>query len=127
MYKITSKLSLVVFAGLFLAQSELAAGGVISTNIETNSIYPTTMMDWVGGSLGKVLAVACVVVGVVGGIARKSIMAIGTAIAGGVALGFTSAIVDNTITATTEKLIMNPESFQSLTVKTSNWIPSYKS
>ena len=113
----TTLKAVAVVGGLFAAQSALAAGGITATGTEFDSIYDK-MVDWVGGGLGKTVAVAFVLIGVIGGIARQSIMALGTGIAGGIGLGFAPSIVDSTITATTEKLIMNPEAAQALTVMT---------
>jgi conjugal transfer pilus assembly protein TraA len=59
-----------------------------------------TLTDWMQGTLGRVVAGAMVLVGIVGGIVRQSIMSFATGVGGGVGLYNTPTIIESIMTAT---------------------------
>lgn len=62
----------------------------------------TTLTDWVQGTLGRIAAGAFVLVGIIAGVARQSLMAFAVGIGGGVGLYNTPSILDNVLSATLE-------------------------
>lgn len=64
---------------------------------EFNDLY-TQLMGWVQGTLGKVVAVSMILVGIIAGVARQSIMAFAIGIAAGLGLFYTPSIIDKTMT-----------------------------
>ncbi len=80
---------------LALAPEALAGAG----GDEFTAVYDT-ITEWVEGPLGRIIAVALVIVGLFVGIARQSLMAFGVGV--GSALGVANAptIIDNIVTAT---------------------------
>ena len=59
-----------------------------------------TLKDWTQGTLGRIVAGAMVLVGVVGGIARQSLMAFALGIGGGMGLYNTPTVVESVMSAT---------------------------
>ncbi|NLC21311.1 MAG: hypothetical protein GX771_05275 [Halomonadaceae bacterium] len=59
-----------------------------------------TMSDWVEGTLGRVIAAGIVVVGIVAGIVRQSLMAFAIGIGGGMGLYNTPTIIEEIMSAT---------------------------
>ncbi|MBF4307191.1 TraA family conjugative transfer protein, partial [Vibrio anguillarum] len=53
-----------------------------------------TLKDWTQGTLGRIVAGAMVLVGIVGGIARQSLMAFALGIGGGMGLYNTPTVVE---------------------------------
>lgn len=85
----------VLVAMLFFATiAEAGTGGS-----EFDSIWET-VKDWSQGTLGRVISVVMVLVGIVGGIARQSIMAFAIGVGGGVGLYNTPNIIESIVTAT---------------------------
>lgn len=62
----------------------------------------TTLTDWTQGTLGRIIAGAMILVGIVGGIARQSLMAFALGIGGGVGLYNSPTVVESIMTATLE-------------------------
>ena len=60
----------------------------------------TTLSDWMQGTLGKIASGAMILVGIIAGVARQSLMAFAVGIGGGVGLYNTPTIVDNVMPAT---------------------------
>ena len=60
----------------------------------------STITDWTQGTLGRIVAGAMILVGIVGGIARQSLMAFAMGIGGGVGLYNTPTVVESIMTAT---------------------------
>lgn len=54
-----------------------------------------TLKDWTQGTLGRIVAGAMVLVGIVGGIARQSLMAFALGIGGGMGLYNTPTVVES--------------------------------
>lgn len=59
-----------------------------------------TLSDWMQGTLGRVVAGSMVLVGIVSGIVRQSIMSFATGVGGGVGLYNTPTIIESIMTAT---------------------------
>ena len=59
-----------------------------------------TLTDWMQGTLGRVVAGSMVLVGIVSGIVRQSIMSFATGVGGGVGLYNTPTIIESIMTAT---------------------------
>jgi len=81
---------------LFFASGALQAG---SGGTEFDSLWDT-LKDWTQGSLGKVIVGAMILVGIIGGIARQSIMAFAIGLGGGVGLYYAPNIVESIMSAT---------------------------
>jgi conjugal transfer pilus assembly protein TraA len=62
----------------------------------------TTLTDWMQGTLGKIAAGAMILVGIIAGVARQSIMSFAVGVGGGIGLYNTPTIIDNIMTATLE-------------------------
>jgi len=62
----------------------------------------TTLKDWTQGTLGRIVAGAMILVGVVGGIARQSLMAFAMGIGGGMGLYNSPTVVESIMSATLE-------------------------
>lgn len=78
---------------------ELVQAGTGGT--EFDSVW-TTLTDWMEGTLGKIAAGAMILVGIIAGVARQSLMAFAVGIGGGVGLYNAPSIIDNVMTATIE-------------------------
>lgn len=61
-----------------------------------------TLKDWTQGTLGRIVAGAIILVGIVGGIARQSLMAFAMGIGGGVGLYNSPTVVESIMSATLE-------------------------
>ncbi len=59
-----------------------------------------TLTDWVEGTLGRIIAAGIVIVGIVAGIVRQSLMAFAIGIAGGMGLYNTPTIIEEIMSAT---------------------------
>lgn len=62
----------------------------------------TTIKDWTQGTLGKIIAGAMILVGIIGGVARQSLMAFAVGIAGGMGLNYAPQIIETIMTASIE-------------------------
>lgn len=54
----------------------------------------TTLTGWMEGTLGKIAAGAMILVGIIGGVARQSIMAFAVGVGGGIGLYNTPTVID---------------------------------
>lgn len=87
----------LVFAGVTALLAGVAHAGTSST--EFDAVY-TTLVGWAQGSLGKVAALSMILVGIVAGVVRQSLMAFVVGIAAGLGLYTAPTIVDGIVTAT---------------------------
>ena len=60
----------------------------------------TLVTDWTQGALGRIISGAIVLIGIVGGIARQSLMSFAVGIGGGVGLFYAPTIIDAVVTGT---------------------------
>jgi conjugal transfer pilus assembly protein TraA len=89
--------SLIALA-VFLASSAYAGSG----GAEFDDVW-ATLRDWTEGTLGRIVAGAMILVGIIGGIARQSLMAFAMGVAGGMGLYNTPTIIETIMSATLEK------------------------
>lgn len=68
-----------------------------------------TLKEWTQGTLGRIVAGAMVLVGIVGGIARQSLMAFALGIGGGMGLYNTPTVVESVMSATLPAVISTQE------------------
>lgn len=98
----TQTLAIAAVMGLVLLTAfapEAAFAGTGGT--EFDDIW-TTLTDWMQGTLGRIIAGAFVIVGLVAGVARQSIMAFAIGVGGGLGLYSAPTVIDNVMTATLE-------------------------
>ncbi|MCB5162647.1 TraA family conjugative transfer protein [Marinomonas algarum] len=69
---------------------------------EFNEVWET-LKGWTTGTLGKIVAGAMILVGIIGGIARQSLMAFAIGIAGGMGLSYAPNIIETIVSSTLEK------------------------
>ena len=60
----------------------------------------TLLVDWLQGPLGRIIAGSFVLVGMVAGIARSSIMALAVGLGGGIGVFYAPDIINGVVTAT---------------------------
>ncbi|MBU2952239.1 TraA family conjugative transfer protein [Marinobacter sp. F3R08] len=60
------------------------------------------LKEWMQGTLGRIIAAAIVVVGIIAGVARQSLMAFAIGLFGGFGLYYTPDVLENIVTATIE-------------------------
>lgn len=88
----------VVLAVILIMSGTVQAGG---GGGEFDEVWDT-LEDWTKGTLGKIIAGAMILVGIVGGVVRQSLMAFAVGIAGGMGLNYTPEIISAIMTATLE-------------------------
>jgi len=81
-------------AAVALAPEAMAGAG----GLEFQGIYDT-LTGWTQGVLGRVIAIAMVLVGMVAGIVRQSIMALVVGISAGLGMFTAPTIIDGVLTA----------------------------
>ena len=86
---------LLLIAALVMPQEALAG----TSGTEFDNLW-TTLKGWVQGTLGRIIAGAMILVGIIAGIARQSLMAFAIGIGGGMGLYQSPAIVEAILTAT---------------------------
>ncbi|HGW1490528.1 TPA: TraA family conjugative transfer protein [Escherichia coli] len=95
--------TLFLFLGLmvvaFLLVPDQAHAGTGGTAFDDVWV---TLKDWTQGTLGRIVAGAMILVGVVGGIARQSLMAFAMGIGGGMGLYNSPLVVESIMSATLE-------------------------
>ncbi|WP_225305770.1 TraA family conjugative transfer protein [Pseudoalteromonas sp. TAB23] len=89
--------SLIALA-VFLSSSAYAGSG----GAEFDDVW-STLREWTEGTLGRIVAGAMILVGIIGGIARQSLMAFAMGVAGGMGLYNTPTIIETIMSATLEK------------------------
>ncbi len=60
----------------------------------------TLVTDWSQGALGRIIAGSLVLVGIIAGVAKQSLMSFAVGIGGGVGLFYAPTIIDATVTGT---------------------------
>lgn len=87
-------LGLALLAVMLSPEAHAGAGGSAF-----DSVWET-VKDWTQGTLGRVIAGAMILVGIVGGIARQSLMAFALGIGGGMGLYNAPDVVESIMSAT---------------------------
>ena len=85
---------------LFVLMSDAAYAG--GGGAEFDDVW-ATIREWTEGTLGRIVAGAMILVGIIGGIARQSLMAFAMGVAGGMGLYNTPTIIETIMSATLEK------------------------
>lgn len=93
----TMALGLVALSFLFSDAAYAGGGGA-----EFDDVW-ATLREWTEGTLGRIVAGAMILVGIIGGIARQSLMAFAIGIAGGMGLSYSPTIIETMMSATLEK------------------------
>jgi len=88
----------VIALSFLLSDSAYAGAG----GTEFDEVWET-LRGWIEGTLGRIVAGAIVLVGIIAGIARQSLMAFAIGIAGGMGLSYSPEIIETIMTATLEK------------------------
>lgn len=88
----------VIAAMLLLMMNNAMAGG---GGEEFEEVWKT-IEDWTTGSLGKIIAGAMILVGIIGGVARQSLMAFALGIAGAMGLNYAPDIISAVMTSSIE-------------------------
>ena len=86
--------------GVALMVTVMATQAMAGTGGDSFDSIWVTLTDWMQGSLGRVVAGSMVLVGIVSGIVRQSIMSFATGVGGGVGLYNTPTIIESIMTAT---------------------------
>lgn len=87
----------LLFAALLAFVSVDAFAGTGSGTFD--SVY-ATLTEWTEGTLGRIITLSMIVVGVVAGIGRQSLLAFATGLGAGVGMYNAPAIVDTILQAT---------------------------
>ena len=87
----------LLIMGALIAPEVMAGTG----GAEFDSVW-TTLTDWMQGTLGKIASGAMILVGIIAGVARQSIMAFAVGVGGGIGLYNTPTVIDLMMTATLE-------------------------
>lgn len=95
--KIAFTLAAAALIGLMLAapDASIAGGG----GSEFDDVW-NTLKDWTQGTLGRIVSGAFILVGIIGGIARQSLMAFALGVGGGMGLYNSPTIVESIMSAT---------------------------
>ncbi|OSZ33075.1 conjugal transfer protein TraA [Alcaligenes faecalis] len=92
-------LFVVLMVAMFLLAvntSHAGAGG-----LEFEEIWQT-LKEWTQGTLGRIIAGAMILIGIIGGIARQSLIAFALGIGGGIGLYNAPDIIESILSATLE-------------------------
>ncbi|CAM5561845.1 TraA family conjugative transfer protein [Eoetvoesiella caeni] len=89
---------LLLAAMFFIVVSSTHAG---AGGTEFDEVW-LTLKDWTQGTLGRIIAGAMIIVGIMGGIARQSLIAFALGIGGGIGLYNAPIIIESIMSATLE-------------------------
>lgn len=93
-----SRTTLVLFAAAMAAV--MAGDALAGTGTGTFDQVYQTVTDWTQGTLGRIITLAMIVVGIVAGIGRQSLLAFATGLGAGVGMYNAPDIVDSILQAT---------------------------
>ena len=88
-----------LFVSACLLAPDLVNNLIAGTGGPLDDVY-TDLSDWSQGNVGKTISIAMMLVGIVAGVARQSLMAFAIGIGGGLGLSNSPAIIDTIFTAT---------------------------
>lgn len=97
--KVAFFIVLAVLTAALLMMADPAQAGTAGS--EFDDVWET-LKDWTQGTLGRIVAGSMILVGIVGGIARQSLMAFAMGIGGGVGLYNSPTVVESIMSATIE-------------------------
>ncbi len=87
----------LLFTMLVMVKTTYAGAG----GMEFEDVW-ITIKDWTQGTLGRVIAGSMILVGIIGGVARQSLMAFALGIGGGIGLYSSPNIVESIMSASLE-------------------------
>lgn len=91
----------MALAALFLvAMPETAHAGTGGSNSQGFEEVWEILKEWTQGSLGRVIAGSMILVGIIAGIARQSIMSFALGIGGGMGLTYAPNVIESIVSAT---------------------------
>lgn len=96
-YYLNLALGLIAIVVLTLWATESSFAGTGGTAFD--EVW-STLKDWMQGTLGRVVAGSMILVGIVGGIARQSLMSFAVGVGGGMGLYASPKIVETIMSAT---------------------------
>ena len=94
--KLAMAAAVIATVAVAMAPHSIVAG---TGGAEFDNVW-TWLVDVTQGTLGRIVAGSMVLVGVIGGIARQSLMAFATGIAGALGLNYAPDIIDAVMSAT---------------------------
>lgn len=92
--RLLATVSIVCVAALAATAVVAGTGGD-----EFSSVYDT-LVEWTQGTLGRIISIAMILVGLVAGVVRQSIMALVIGLAGGMGLYNAPTVIEAVMTAT---------------------------
>ncbi len=97
-----------VYAGIAALLLAMTTGTAMAgtSGAEFDVIW-TTLTGWIEGTLGQVIAVTFIIVGIVAGVARGSIFGLVTGIAAGLGLITAPTVIDGMFTATLPSVVVS--------------------
>lgn len=95
--KFLTRKNVAVMAVMGLIVANAAYAGDQGT--EFNEVWET-LIGWSQGTLGKIISVAMMLVGIIAGVAKQSIMAFAMGIAAGLGLFYAPTVIDGVVSAT---------------------------
>lgn len=93
------KMRIAFFASLAVLTFVMAAMAHAGGTDTTFDVWVDEMTAWITGSLGKGIAIAFVMVGIVMGVVRQSLMAFAIGVGAALGLNYTPTIIGNLFTA----------------------------
>ncbi|MBX2808176.1 MAG: conjugal transfer protein TraA [Cellvibrionaceae bacterium] len=90
----------LVLASLLTAESALAGTG---GQTEFGAVW-TQLTQWMQGILGRIIAGTMILVGIIAGVVRQSLMAFAVGIGGGIGIYNAPGIIDGIVSATIEHM-----------------------
>lgn len=96
-----------VILGLVLSESAMAG----DQGSEFDDVW-NTLLGWAQGTLGKIIALSMMLVGIIAGVARQSIMAFAMGIAAGLGLFYAPNVINGVVSATISDQVNISESIE---------------
>ena len=87
-------------AGLIVLAALAAGSAMAGTGGDEFSTVYDTLVEWTQGTLGRIISIAMILVGLVAGVVRQSIMALVVGLAGGMGLYNAPTVIEAVMTAT---------------------------
>ncbi len=87
---------LLVLLGMSAAIAGVATGGANTGDFD---VIVGILTDWTTGTLGQAVAISMVIVGLIAGIARQSLMALVIGVGGGMGLSYAPTVINNVFSA----------------------------
>ena len=98
MFKTSTKKTFALTAGLILSLVTVGAMASTTGSTEFGAIY-TRLTDWTNGTLGRIIALGMIIVGLGIGVVRQSIMGVVVGVGGGLVMSQAPALVSGIIGA----------------------------